>query len=104
MRHSPTAAPPVAESCVAWTTSGIMEPGAAAPVPNRSGVSRLQFKNPLHLTMPGTDRLFVPEQAGKISSFPNRPDVDKAISPSTGRRTGRVGSRGKVQGSTRSTA
>jgi putative heme-binding domain-containing protein len=40
---------------------------------------KLQFKNPLHITSaPGTDRLFVLEHTGKIFSFSNRSDIEKA--------------------------
>ncbi|HLQ43883.1 MAG TPA: PQQ-dependent sugar dehydrogenase, partial [Planctomycetaceae bacterium] len=39
----------------------------------------LKFTNCLDLTnAPGSDRLFVVEQAGKIFSFPNKPDVAQA--------------------------
>jgi putative heme-binding domain-containing protein len=80
MRESPTAAAPVAENRVAWTTSKIKgSPEPPHPYRVVPAFPKLQFKNPLHLTnAPGTDRLFVLEQAGKIFTFPNRPDVDKA--------------------------
>lgn len=49
--------------------SGVAEPVAAFP--------NLKFERPLYLAAPpdGTDRLFVVEQAGRVSIFPNRPDV-----------------------------
>jgi putative heme-binding domain-containing protein len=74
------AAGPAAEKRVPWTTSkltGSPEP----PHPYRvvPAFPKLNFKNPLHITnAPGTDRLFVLEHAGKIFSFPNRPDVEKS--------------------------
>ena len=40
---------------------------------------KLQLKNPLEMVvLPGSDRWFVVEQAGKIFSFPNRSDCEKA--------------------------
>lgn len=74
----PVAAAP--EKRQAWTTSKIT--GTPEPPPPYRVVpafSKLQFKNPLHLeNAPGTGRLFVCENAGKIFSFPNKPDVSKA--------------------------
>ena len=77
---TPTVAGPAAEKRLPWTTSKVV--GSPEPPPAYRVVPafpKLQFKNALHITnAPGTDRLFVLEQAGKIFSFPNRPDVEKA--------------------------
>jgi uncharacterized repeat protein (TIGR03806 family) len=65
---------------VAWTTSqfrGSPEP----PLPYRAArvFPRVHFKNPTVLTnAPGTDRLFVAEQNGKLFSIANQPDPEKA--------------------------
>ena len=77
---APSVAGPAVEKRLAWKTSKVV--GSPEP-PHRYRVVRtftkLQFKNPLHITnAPGTDRLFVLEQAGRILSFPGRPDVEKA--------------------------
>lgn len=75
-----TAAGPVADKRVAWTTSKVTgSPEPPSPYRIVRTFPKLQFKNPVHVTnAPGTDRLFVLEQAGKILSFANRPDADKA--------------------------
>ncbi|HJZ89547.1 MAG TPA: PQQ-dependent sugar dehydrogenase, partial [Gemmataceae bacterium] len=76
---SPTAAAP-SEKRVAWTTSKV----TGSPEPPHAyrlapAFPKLKFNNSLHITSaPGTDRLFVCEQGGKILSFPPKPDVDKA--------------------------
>src|SRR5262245_58027761 len=77
---APSAAGPAAQKLVAWTTSKITgSPEPPHPYRVVRAFPKLQFKNPLHITnAPGTDRLFVLEQAGQILSFPNRPDVEKA--------------------------
>src|SRR6516162_1311656 len=62
---------------VPWTTSnfrGRPEP----PLPYRAErvFPKINFKNPTVLTSaPGTDRMFVAEQYGKIFSIPNDPDA-----------------------------
>jgi putative heme-binding domain-containing protein len=68
------------QSRVPWTTSrvtGTPEP----PPPYKIGRAfpKLTFKNPLLLTnAPGTERLFIGEQAGKLFSFPNDQSIAKA--------------------------
>jgi len=68
------------EKRVPWTTSrfrGTPEP----PLPYLAArvFPKLNFKNPTVLTnAPGTDRLFVAEQSGKIFSIPNKPDAATA--------------------------
>lgn len=65
---------------IPWTAShitGSPEP----PLPYRAEriFPKLSFKNPLLLTRaPGTERLFVAEQAGKLYSFPNNQACAKA--------------------------
>jgi putative heme-binding domain-containing protein len=72
--------PPGIAERVAWTTSritGTPEP----PLPFRTErlFPHLSFKNPLDIsTAPGTNRLFVAEQAGAIYSFPPDPGCKKA--------------------------
>jgi putative heme-binding domain-containing protein len=64
----------------AWV-SGKVTGSPEPPHPYRvvPAFPKLKFRNPLHLTnAPGTDRLFVCEQGGKILSFPNRADVGSA--------------------------
>jgi len=75
-----TAAGPAAEKRVPWTASKITgSPEPPHPYRVVPAFPKLRFKNPLHIAnAPGTDRLFVLEHAGKIFSFPNRPDVEKA--------------------------
>ncbi|MBC8114538.1 MAG: PQQ-dependent sugar dehydrogenase, partial [Candidatus Saccharimonas sp.] len=65
------------EKRVAWTTSRITgSPEVPLPYVTERAFSALKFTNCLDLTKaPGSDRLFVVEQAGKIFSFPNKPDV-----------------------------
>ncbi len=68
------------EKRVPWTTSqvkGTPEP----PPPYRTEVAfpKLKFAEPLELvTAPGSDRLFVAQRRGKIYSFRNQPQTDKA--------------------------
>ena len=68
------------EKRVAWTTSHITgSPEVPLPYVAELAFSELKFKNCLDMTnAPGSDRLFVVEQAGKIFSFPNKPDVKEA--------------------------
>jgi putative heme-binding domain-containing protein len=65
---------------VPWTTSHVTgSPEPPAPYRIARAFPKLTFKNPLLITnAPGTDRLFVGEQAGKLFSFPNRQDVARA--------------------------
>jgi putative heme-binding domain-containing protein len=65
-----------------WTTSHITgSPEPPAPYRIERVFPKLSFKNPLLITSaPGTERLFVGEQAGKIYSFPrdqagSKPDL-----------------------------
>ena len=77
---APIAAGPAADRRVPWTASKVTgSPEPPHPYRVVRAFPKLQFKNPLHITSaPGTDRLFVLEQAGKIFSFPNRPDAESA--------------------------
>ena len=85
----------------AWTTSHIV--GSPEP-PHRYRLKpvfpKLKFANSLHMTSaPGTDRLFVCEQGGRIYSFPNRQDIEKAdlaIDVAKDLKTWKAG--GKIQG------
>ncbi len=63
-----------------WTTSRITgSPEPPLPYVTERVFPSLKFKQCLDLTAaPGSDRLFVVEQSGKIFSFPNRPDVQAA--------------------------
>jgi uncharacterized repeat protein (TIGR03806 family) len=64
----------------AWTTSKIKgSPEAPLPYVTERAFLALQFKECLDLTSaPGSDRLFIVEQGGKIFSFKNQPDVKSA--------------------------
>ena len=64
----------------AWTTSRITgSPEAPLPYVTERAFPELKFKDCLDLTAaPGSDRLFIVEQAGKIFSFKNQPDVKSA--------------------------
>ncbi len=70
-----TADPPVARE--AWTTSRLV--GSPDPPPPYKAVNafpNVKLKNPVLMTrLPGSDRLFVAEQAGKILSFKNEPNA-----------------------------
>ncbi|HEV3262706.1 MAG TPA: PQQ-dependent sugar dehydrogenase [Gemmataceae bacterium] len=59
---------------VPWTTSRISgSPDQQLPYRIGRAFPKLTFKNPLLITnAPGTERLFVGEQAGKLYSFPNK--------------------------------
>ncbi len=63
-----------------WTTSRIKgTPDPPHPYRIERVFPKLTFKNPLLLTRaPGTDRMFIAEQAGKIFSFRNDDRVEKA--------------------------
>lgn len=65
------------QSRVAWTTSRITgAPEPPRPYTTEPAFPALKFTACLDLaSAPGSDRLFVVEQAGKIFSFPNRDDV-----------------------------
>lgn len=63
-----------------WATSRITgSPEKPLPYVAERAFPALTFKNCIDITnAPGSDRLFVLEQGGKILSFPNRPDVEAA--------------------------
>ena len=65
---------------VAWTTSRITgSPEPPLPYVTERAFPSLTFNQCLDITTaPGSDRLFVVEQSGKIFSFPNKPDVAEA--------------------------
>jgi putative heme-binding domain-containing protein len=64
---------------IPWTTSRLTgSPDPPPPYKIVRAFPKLTFKNPLLLTnAPGTERLFIGEQAGKLYSFPNDPEVAK---------------------------
>jgi putative heme-binding domain-containing protein len=78
--ETPSVAGPAAERRVPWSTSKVAgSPDPPHPYRVARVFPKLRFKNPLHITSaPGTDRLFVLEHTGKIFSFPNQADVEKA--------------------------
>lgn len=63
-----------------WTTSRITgSPEKPLPYVTERAFPELKFKDCLDLVSPpGSDRLFIVEQGGKIFSFQNRPDVKSA--------------------------
>lgn len=63
-----------------WSTSHIAgTPEAPLPYVTERAFPKLKFNQCVDITTaPGTDRLFVVEQGGKIFSFPNKPDVASA--------------------------
>jgi hypothetical protein len=65
---------------VPWTTSRITgSPEPPLPYVTQRAFPALKFTQCLDLVAaPGSDRLFVVEQEGKIFSFPDRPDVQSA--------------------------
>ncbi len=67
------------ENRVLWTTSKVKgNPDPPSPYKTIPAFPNLKFLQPLDMTnAPGSDRLFIVEQAGKIYSFPNDPDVEK---------------------------
>ena len=71
------AAEPAVPRRAPWTTSRITgSPEKPLPYVTERAFPNLKFKDCLDLTnAPGSDRLFVAEQAGKIFSFKNQPDV-----------------------------
>ncbi len=74
------AAEPAVPKRAPWTTSRITgSPEKPLPYITERSFPNLKFKDCLDLTSaPGSDRLFVVEQAGKIFSFKNQPDVMSA--------------------------
>ncbi len=71
---------PGLEARIPWTTSRITgSPDPPLPYTTERVFPAITFKNCLDIvSVPGSDRLFVAEQGGKIFSFPNRPDVEEA--------------------------
>src|SRR5205814_1019513 len=65
---------------IPWTASRITgSPEPPLPYDTELAFPALKFNNPLDIaSAPGMDRLWIVEQAGKIYSFANRPDVAKA--------------------------
>ncbi len=68
------------EKRVPWTTSKVIgSPEPPPPYKTERAFPKLKFEEPLDLTYgPGTNRMFVAERYGKIFSFVNKKDVDKA--------------------------
>lgn len=64
----------------AWSASKISgSPDPAPPYRTELAFPNLKFVQPLDLSpAPGSDRLFVAEQAGRILSFPNRQEIGAA--------------------------
>jgi putative heme-binding domain-containing protein len=77
---TPTDRPYGIDRRVPWTRSRLT--GSPEPPPRyrlERTFRKLQFKNPLDITFaPGSDRLFICEQAGRIYSFPKDPQCEKA--------------------------
>jgi uncharacterized repeat protein (TIGR03806 family) len=65
---------------VPWTTSKVVgSPEPPPPYKTRRAFAKLTFEEPLDLTYaPGTNRLFVAQRWGKIYSFVNNQDVNRA--------------------------
>ena len=75
-----SAAEPTLPRRAPWTTSRLTgSPEKPLPYVTERAFPNLKFKDCLDITSaPGSDRLFVVEQAGKIFSFKNQPDVKTA--------------------------
>lgn len=73
-------APFSTEQRVPWTTSRVTgTPDPPAPYRTVNAFPRLKLTEPLAMTSgPGTNRLFIAEQAGRIVSFENDPAADSA--------------------------
>src|SRR5687767_5578129 len=71
---------PGAPPRVPWTSSRIHgTPEPPPPYRAEPAFPHLAFRQPLELTAaPGTDRLFVAEQEGRVYSFPPDPDCSRA--------------------------
>ena len=82
MNHNVIADPPAVgiQKRVAWTTSRITgSPEPPLPYVTERVFPELKFNQCLDITSaPGSDRLFVVEQSGKIFSIPNTSDVAEA--------------------------
>ena len=86
-----------------WTTSRITgSPEPPPPYRVERAFPGLKFVNPVELTAaPGTDRLFLAEQSGKIYSFPNDPSMCPArpvLRPGHGTPGAGEGARGQGAG------
>ena len=68
------------EKRVPWTTSKVIgSPEPPPPYKTERAFPKLKFDEPLDLTYgPGTNRMFIAERYGKIYSFDNKKDVNKA--------------------------
>ena len=77
MRCGSFAAETIKPSRKPWTTSRVVgSPDAPPPFKTVRVFPNLTFEKPLLLARcPGSDRLFVGEQAGALYSFPNKPDA-----------------------------
>ncbi len=74
-----SAAEPSVTKRDAWTNSRVIgSPDPAPPFRVEPAFPKLKFEHPLDIThAPGSDRLIVAEQAGKIYSFPNDSETEK---------------------------
>ncbi|MEI7862811.1 MAG: hypothetical protein WCJ21_09275, partial [Planctomycetota bacterium] len=73
-------AAPGLEKRIPWTTPNITgTPEPPLPYATENAFPKLRFNNPTEVVqLPGSDRLMVTEEKGKIFSFPNSPDANKA--------------------------
>jgi putative heme-binding domain-containing protein len=64
---------------VPWTSNHVIgSPNPPAPYSVERLFPKLKFKDPVDVAiLPGSDRILVLEQGGKLFSFPNRPDVGR---------------------------
>ena len=71
---------PGLEKRIPWTTPHITgTPEPPLPYATENAFPKLRFNNPTEVVqLPGSDRLMVTEEKGKIFSFPNSPDANKA--------------------------
>ena len=76
----PVRQPSGLEKRIPWTASRVIgSPEPPPPYRTARVFRRLTFSEPLDLaTAPGTNRLWVAERKGKILSFVNKPDVERA--------------------------
>ncbi len=79
-QDTPNAKQTQQEKRIPWTTSHVTgTPESPHPYKIVRAFPKLTFRDPLLITMaPGGNRFFVGEQAGKIFSFANEPNVEKA--------------------------
>jgi len=71
---------PAAFARESWTTSRVTgSPDPPPPYITERVFPKLKFREPLELTaIPGTDRFVLVEHEGKVFSFPNKEDCEKA--------------------------